>query len=206
MSYYIWLKHPELNSILNDNNPYLKQIYDFIQDDKKLKKFENEFNYLKDCVKDSKEEYTKLARSKKPQDIFGWLLGSKYYCRMVGLYPLNDLKQFNKDKKFSDYPVDKIFKEAKITFTTNDALKIYDKYKNTSNCILLLDPPYLSVCNDFYLNPSTIFYKTLFEEDLENINQKYISYWMIIGLQNFYLKNMIYMNILKNIQDLERKK
>ena len=44
ISYYIWLKHPNLKFILNDNNIYLKEIYEIIKDDVKCIEFEKIIN------------------------------------------------------------------------------------------------------------------------------------------------------------------
>ena len=45
MSYYISTKHPKkFKYILNDNNEYLREMFDIIRDDERTKEFEEEFN------------------------------------------------------------------------------------------------------------------------------------------------------------------
>ena len=113
MSYYVWLKHPKLTFVLNDNNKYLKEIYDIIKNDKKLEKFEIEFNEFKDNMKNdenSKEEYVKAVNHKNPKTLMGWLMGMKYYSRRCCLYPSTNLKVFDKNMKFKDYPIYEFFK------------------------------------------------------------------------------------------------
>ena len=36
ISYYIWTLYPDKKFILNDNNTYLKEMYDIIKDDEKI--------------------------------------------------------------------------------------------------------------------------------------------------------------------------
>jgi len=43
ISYYIWLKHPNMKFILNDSNIFLKEMYDIFQDDELINEFENEY-------------------------------------------------------------------------------------------------------------------------------------------------------------------
>ena len=51
---------------------------------------------------------------------------------------------------FKTYPIYNFFKKGKITFTYDEGIDCYNNYKINNNCIILLDPPYLTLDNDFY--------------------------------------------------------
>ncbi len=59
ISFYIANLNPgKYKYILNDNNPYLKELYEIIIDDEKSEKFENEYNETIKKI-NNKEDYMK---------------------------------------------------------------------------------------------------------------------------------------------------
>ena len=65
MSFYISTKHPKkYKYIINDNNEYLKEMFDIIRDDERTKEFQEEFNKIVPTFKDNKEEYKKIINQK----------------------------------------------------------------------------------------------------------------------------------------------
>ena len=83
ISFYISQQKSGLTYILNDNNPYLKQMYEILIDEEKTENFENEFN---DVIKDitTKEQYNNIT---KQNNIIGWLVAHKYYNIRSGICP-----------------------------------------------------------------------------------------------------------------------
>ena len=75
MSYYIWLKHPDFNFVLNDKNKLLYDMYKIVIDDEELLKFQNKVNETVDLVRDNKTLYNEVV---KKQDLLGWFIGCKF--------------------------------------------------------------------------------------------------------------------------------
>ena len=61
--------------VKNNNNPYLKDIYEILIDEEKTKMFENEFN---DAIKDmtTQDKYNDISKQKS---LKGWLVANKYF-------------------------------------------------------------------------------------------------------------------------------
>ncbi len=83
ISYYISQQKSGLTYILNDNNIYLKMMYEILIDEEKTKIFENEFN---DAIKGitTKEQYNEITKQKS---LTGWLVSNKYYNIRAGICP-----------------------------------------------------------------------------------------------------------------------
>lgn len=167
MSYYLWTKNPNLKFVLNDNNRFLKEIFEIIKDDNKCLEFENTINKMRlKVIELGKEEYVKYSKNKK--DIHNWLFIHKYFKISPGLYPA-DRPCLNNIFKFSNYPIYNFYKTANIEFYDIDAIEIYEKYKSKKHNLILIDPPYILTCNDFYTNHSMNIYEYF---DNNNINKE----------------------------------
>ena len=195
MSYYISTKKPNLKYIFNDNNEFLKEMYEIILDEEKLVNFENEYNNL--LIDLNKEKYLEII---KKNNLIGWFMKNFIYTIRPGLYPLEDTK--NKGKKkllFRERPIFNFFREnsKNIEFYNKDGIEIFEKHKNLNNCLILLDPPYLQLCNNFYLKPDTNIYEYLFNNNiLENKSKIYLileDTWV----NKLLFKNCYYINYKK---------
>ena len=161
ISYYISSLHPKkYNYVLNDNNQYLKMMYEIILDDEKTFKFETEINNIIDNIK-KKDDYDSIVRKKN--FFIGWLIGNKYFKIRPYMFPQDKLKHI----KLSDYKIYDFFRNEKIKFTCDDAIKCYEEYKDNEKNLLIFDPPYLSLCNDFYQNNKSNIYEYLFINDFK---------------------------------------
>lgn len=165
ISYYIWTHQPNLKFILNDNNKFLKEMYEILKDDEKSIEFERKINEeLFDKIQE-KEEYNKII---KEDNVMSWFIKNKFYAIRPGLFNLGKIKKIN----LSIIPIINFYKNANIEFNTLDGIFIYEKYKNDKNNLIILDPPYLASCNEYYLNPSTNIYEYLYNNDIKNENAK----------------------------------
>ena len=168
ISYYIWTLYPDKEFILNDNNIYLKEMYDLIKDDEKIKEFEDEINNnVLNNVLDTKEHYINYIKN---NDLKGWFVKNKYFKIRPGLY-----EQTTKNRKFyiKDYPIYNFFKNGNIIFSCEDSIECYESYKNDKlNCIIM-DPPYLMCCNDFYKEKNVNIYEYLFKNNI-NLQNAFI--------------------------------
>ena len=186
VSYYIWLNNKDKNIkyVLNDNNEHLKEMYEIIIDDNKIKDLENEINSLLPLLESSKEEYNKIVKS---NSLLGWFVGNKFYSIRVGLYPLTNMNSFKKEVSFKNFPIYEFFKNVNIEFTSNDFLGVYNKYKNNSEAVIIIDPPYISSCNEFYKCPSVNIYEYLINNDIK----KEKAFIMLI-LEDIWIINLLF--------------
>lgn len=185
MSYYIWTKHPNLKFVLNDNNKFLKEIFEIIKDDNKCLEFEKTINNMRLKVLElGKDEYVKYYKNNN--DIYNWFFIHKYYNIRPGMYP-SSLSRLNNIFKFSNYPVYDFYKTANIEFYDIDAVEIYEKYKSNKSNLILLDPPYISTCNDFYINHNMNIYEYLYKH---NINKEKAKIKII--LEKIWIINLIF--------------
>ena len=201
MSYYIWTKHPDIEFILNDNNKFLKEMYEIIIDENKLEEFEETINIIiptitndndDSLIEKCKEEYNKII---KRDDVIGWFIKNKIYNIRPGLYPTgksNIIKPIN----IKSYHIYEFYKNAKITFLNEDGLDIYMKYKDDKQALLLLDPPYLGSCNNFYLHPSLNIYEYLTDNIIKKEKAK-----IYLILEKTFITKILFKKFIINEYD-----
>jgi site-specific DNA-adenine methylase len=185
LSYYIWTlnKDKDYKYILNDNDAELiNMVRSVITGDYKV--IEEEINDKRLTIKkilddegfDSAKKY--YMDYIKGEGTANNLFKLKYYKLRAGMMPTGrDLKRFDKEFKFSDYPVYEFLTNANIEIHCTDANDIINKY-NDSNSFIFLDPPYLASCNNFYKRDSDINLKScyyeLYKKGLKNYSAKII--------------------------------
>lgn len=190
ISYYLWTKHPELTFILNDNNKYLLEMYNIIIDDVKLDEFEKTINETYLPIIKHKEEYNKVV---KQNNIYGWFISSKYYSIRPGLFPLNN--PFNLIN-IKQQPIYDFYKKANIQFLNEDGILTYNKYKTQSNNLIIMDPPYLQTCNDFYKNKDVNIYEYLYDHNIKNEKAK-----IYLILENIWIIKLLFKDLVKSTYD-----
>lgn len=168
MSYYIWLQNKDKNYkfILNDNNKYLLEMFNIMRDETAIDDFNTTYNNL--VSKDmTKEEYKAITKN---EGLMSFFIKNKIYNRQVGLFPLDGVRSSWLNLDIRKYPVYDFFKNANIEFTNVDAIHCFNLYANSPNCMILLDPPYLSTCNDFYLCHNINIYEYLYNNPIERFS------------------------------------
>ena len=187
ISYYIWTLHPNLNFVLNDNNKYLKEMYEIIKNNK-INEFEKKINEdILPNVK-TKENYDKFLKDNK--ELTGWFIANKYYNIRNGLFPKGKVMT---NINLKSYPITEFFQKAKILFTNDDGIDCYSKYSNSKNNLLILDPPYLSVCNDFYHDSKTNVYEYIYNNPINKSKAK-----IIFILEDNWIIKLLFKNYVKN--------
>jgi nitrogenase molybdenum-iron protein alpha/beta subunit len=68
-----------------------------------------------------------------------------------------------------------------------DAIKVYEQYKNNKKCMIIMDPPYISTCNDYYLDHSMNIYEYLYHN---NITQEKAKVYLI--LENILIIKLLF--------------
>ena len=161
MSYYISTQKQDLKYIFNDNNKYLKEMYEIIIDDNKITQFENEFkNKMEDI---DKEKYLQIINN---DNLISWFIKYKVYAIRPGLYPLKIIKHTISLKEFGIY---NFFRNNEITFLNIDGIDCYKKYVDNVENLILIDPPYLQCCNkDYYLDSNVNIYEYLYKNNIKS--------------------------------------
>jgi site-specific DNA-adenine methylase len=190
LSYYIWLNNKEKNYkyILNDNNPFLIELYNIAKDDNKLKDLHKDIIKLYNSIFDLPETEQKQAYNKIDinKDLISWYLKSKIYSIRAGLFPIRKFK-IEVLNTLITAPIIDFIRNADITFTNNNGLDTYKLYCNDENTLIFLDPPYLSRENSFYKTPTAEIYEYLFNNDIEK-NKAYI----VLCLENSWIIKMLF--------------
>ena len=185
VSYYISTQKQGLTYIMNDNNPYLKEMYEILIDVEKTQLFENEFN---DAIKDitTKEKYNDISKQKS---LIGWLVANKYFKLRPGLCPFINGMDTLKPIKFDSYPIVQFFRNNKIIFMCDDAIKVYEQYKNNNKCMLIMDPPYISTTTNFYFDYNMNIYEYLYNNNISKDKAK-----VYLILENIWIIKLLFQN------------
>ncbi len=189
MSFYIWLKYPNLKFILNDNDKFLKLMFETIIDDDKLNKFEELYKNKMQYIGKSKEKYKEVINN---DDLIGWFIKYKIYTLRPGMFPSRDLDSILKNNSIINlkkYPIFNFFRNANIEFKNLDWLEIYEKYKNNDDCLILLDPPYISTTNSFYADPKLNIYEYVSNNDIKKEKAK-----IYFILENIWIIKLLFKN------------
>jgi len=187
ISYYISLQHPKkFKYILNDSNIYLIEIYNILKSEKETIKFNKSVNKIVDKINkiESQEEKKKYYNSLKENNSVNYYLKHKYYNIRAGLFP------FNKTFKCVDLNTCEIvnfLRSENIIISNVDAIEIIEKYKDNKNVLLILDPPYMNVCNDFYIDKNMNIYEYLFNNNIDNMICK-----VYLILENMWINKLLF--------------
>lgn len=181
-SYYMSLKHPKkFKYILNDNNNYLIDLYKITRDDNK---FNELIEYLNNKVIDiNKEKYNIII---KEPCLSSYIIKNSMYSIRPGLFPI-DKKLKTDYKYFKDVPIVNFLKTEDITFYSDNAINIFEMYKDNNKSLIFLDPPYLQLCNDFYLDSNTNIYEYL---HLNNINN--MKSFILLVLEDIWIIKLLF--------------
>jgi len=184
ISYYISTKKSGLKYILNDNNKYLLEMFYLLKDDNKIKQFEEEFKEKCEYFKNDKNKYLEII---KENTLMGWFIKNKIYAIRPGLYPINNNKTYKETLDLKSFSIYDFFNNNDITFLNIDGLKCFEDYKNNENCLILMDPPYLNACNDFYQDSKINIYEYLFNNNIKNDKAK-----IYLILENMWVISLLF--------------
>jgi site-specific DNA-adenine methylase len=160
LSYYISLQSPKkYKYIINDNDKKLIELFKLAQNKKKFDIFIKKINSLcfdKDNNFIDKPTYLKIV---KEDNLEGYFISQKFKTIRNGMYPSN--RKMTPIKE--DCPFVKFLREEDVEILNLGATEVIDKYINKKEAFLFLDPPYLSSCNDFYLNKDVNIYEYIYK-------------------------------------------
>ena len=169
ISYYIsTLNKNKFKYIINDINKDLINLYNLIKDDIKLNFFNCHLEIIYNKIKSFKNiNDRKLYYLNLPNGTLKYYIHNKLYKMRPGLYPNKE------DEKRMKYilkcPIFDFIKNEDIIFYNKCALEIINEYKTNKDAIIILDPPYLMVRNDFYEGYNINIYEFLLDNpDITN--------------------------------------
>jgi hypothetical protein len=185
ISYYISLQNPKkYKYILNDNNPYLLEMYNIIKSDSKIKKFELEYTKIVKSFNKEKEKYKDYIKNNN--NIYSYIIKNKIYSIRPGLFPINNTN-YKEEINLKEYGIYNFFRNENITFLNIDAIEVYNKYKNNQKNMIIMDPPYINTNNDFYTDSNMNIYEYLYNH---NINNEKATIYLI--LENIWIIKLLF--------------
>lgn len=183
-SYYLSTLYPnKFKYILNDNDKDLIELYKIIKDKKKRIKFQNKINKIAETLND-KTKYNEMC---KKDCLETYYLKRKIYSIRPGIFKL-DYKY--KEILFDTFPIVDFLENENVQLFNDDAITIFNKYKDDEKALIFLDPPYLALCNDFYSNKNVNIYEYLYINKINLMKSNVIlvleKIWIIELLFNQY--------------------
>jgi len=168
-SYFLSLKEPKKYTyILNDSNKYLIELYEISKDENKLNKLIEELDEKLKYINKEKTKYNILI---KENNIHAYIIKNKIYAIRAGLFPVAGSKIIDSFKYLLNCPIINFMRNEKIILKNEDGSKIL-KDNDNKESFIFLDPPYLTECNDFYLDHTINIYEYLYNNNIKNFKCK----------------------------------
>lgn len=186
LSYFMAIKEPnKYKYILNDINKNLIEIYNILKDEGETLIFEKKINDILSQEGFDKQKYLQVI---KHNDIVSYFIGSKVKQIRYGLFPLNYKYKYI---DLNNHIFTHFLRTENIEMTNIDAIDVVEKYKDDHNALIYLDPPYLSMCNQFYDDKRNLnIYEYLYNHDFvhSNIYTTLEKHWLVDLIFNKYIK------------------
>ncbi len=68
-----------------------------------------------------------------------------------------------------------------------DAIKVYEQFKNNKECIIIMDPPYVSTTTNFYYDYNMNIYEYLYNNNITNEKAK-----IYLILENIWIIKLLF--------------
>ena len=162
MSFNIWLEHKnKFNYYLNDNSKKLYNVYKLIKEEEPNIILEK-INSIKNSIK-NKDDFLKIYKS--DYNIYEYITIQKISSFRFGLYK----EPTKTDFKFTKLQLQffEFINSPNVFIFNDDWFNIFNNFKDDNESLILFDPPYLSLCNDYYENKTINIYEYL---NKNNIN------------------------------------
>lgn len=192
ISFYIASLHPKkYKYILNDNNSKLIELYNIMRNKKQVIKFNKEINKL---IKEFNKFQTNETRKtyydnlfKNADNIYNYFFTMKWHSIRNGLCPLIERTKEIKPYDIKETPIYNFLNTENITITNKDAIDIVKEYKDNNKNMIIMDPPYLQTCNDFYENKNMNIYEWLYYNDINSFNC-----YPVLILENIWINKLLF--------------
>lgn len=171
LSYYINSQQPnKFRFILNDNSNYLYELYQCMKSPTLANSLEREINHLIDQFNRFTDDVNRKAwyKSIKDDSLAVYVFYNKYNSLRPSMYPrisrLDKIKQF----QFSDSPISTFVSGENVDIQNRDAIDIISQYKDSSNVLMIIDPPYLLANNVLYQSPDSSVYEYFYRNKINS--------------------------------------
>lgn len=181
VSFYIAMKHPKKYTyILNDNNPYLIELY-------KVAKDENKFSSLIESLNNKVINIDKQKYNALEPSLTRFIIHNKIKRIRAGLFPLNYKPKPELFNSLRDCPIVQFLRNENVILSCGDALTLFQTYKDSSNVLMFIDPPYINSDNTFYINPDCNIYEYLIDNNMDSMNAK-----LCMCLENSWIIRLLF--------------
>ena len=191
ISYFISTKYPKkFKYILNDNDKNLVELYKIMTEKQKSKKLNETINVMVKKFNSMKTDETRKKYYKEiieTNDINAYLFTHKWHSIRNGLCPLIERTKELKHFDMSEYPIHSFMNSEKVSVTNDDAVGVIEKYKDSEKCLIIIDPPYIQTCNDFYADKNLNVYEWLYHNNINKWNCK-----PILILENIWINKLLF--------------
>jgi site-specific DNA-adenine methylase len=142
------------NSILNDLDKDLCDIYEYIKNNDIQNTFNDSYSLVNDLKNKGMTNREIIKNLKNDKSILS-ILALKFHERQLTYCKF--FKNIRKPKKATKKQLNfQSFIKNKCVILNKNYLDIFESYKNNSNVFLFLDPPYLDSNNSYYYSESEI--------------------------------------------------
>ena len=192
ISYYLSLHYPKrFQYVLNDNNNHLIDLYKIASDEEKLKELVEKLNNL--IIGLDKEKYNKIIKENTTE---AWIIKNKIYAMRAGLFPTTKKTILQNFNYMFDCPMINFLRTEKIILKNIDGVEILKEYGNKKDCLLFIDPPYLTECNDYYHDSNVNIYEYLYNNNIKSFTSN-----ILLVLSNNWIIKLLFKDDIKNTYD-----
>lgn len=207
-SFHIWLKYGHIhdfNYYLNDNSSEIIDLYMLFKNESLEKINDNLMNIKSEVT--TKEEWNNHYKN-SPESAYKNLFYLKFsaLCRK-GFYQRRKYLGYYKPTELQTKFIEFI-KLPNVYITCKDWKNVYNEHKDNEKSLILLDPPYLSSCNDYYSDKSMDVYEYFFYNKNEKIKADILFIVEDIWLTKMMFNNETYLiiNTYEKIYQVSKKK
>lgn len=186
-SYYLSVKHPKkFKYILIDNSKHLIKLLNIMKDKNQYDELRQKVNEIIPSIKDSKTEYLKFINNKTFE---GWMIANKYYTIRSGLFPINGARSWKPLEE--TYPIFDFLRNEDVEIIEGNGKEYIEKFKDDTDKLIFLDPPYLQTCNDFYEDKDCNIYEYLYLNNPINFKA-----YFVFALENIWINKLLFKDLL----------
>lgn len=188
ISYAIWLQNKDkFNYYLNDSDKKLFDIYKLMKEET-IEDIENKVNDYAKNIKNKDDWLYEFKNNDKT--LYSYIFFKKFSALgRYGFYP-NDKKNiynFKITKETKDFI--EFIKQPYVHITHGDWFEVFETFKNDEQSLIMLDPPYIMACNDFYSDRKLNVYQYFYDNKMELMKAH-----IYFILEDHWILRMLFMN------------
>lgn len=203
ISFSMWEDHPDLTYFLTDSDWDLMRVYTEMKE-KTPEEIKNNINailsledetYFKNLVEVYSGKKNLSITNEKKKEIEGNIYNFMVYkmsLKLGRIFEKRKLFKFNKRQiKFIEF-----IKSPNVAFWRSDWFQMFTTYMNSSDTLLILDPPYLMAYNGFYDLQAQMGYTNIYEY-LSKYKINTYSAKIMLVLEKNWITCLLFENFIK---------